>query len=255
MKETECSRRFRLRELLLSFLQKQERMWMSLPSIMEPVIKDLTERSMNRETTTEDVQSTIRALAQSIQRKEESEMKKLMTGPGLSTDLIPDGNFELASPLTSEELYLVKVLETKSPGLMRSWRPVLAVITNDSFLHLFDFPSSVRVEAGSDVEVAFHGLVPSVVMPSDKDADSLKSVSEAPKVWGSHLKPAISIVLPNTKIHFDDDGVNTAFQLTETVFNQGAGKLFGKLSDKKTLFRASSSEDAKEWINALQSSK
>ena len=92
-------------------------------------------------------------------------------------------------------------------------------------------------------------------MPSDKDADSLKSASEAPKTWGSHLKPTITIVLPNTTIHFDDDGISTAFQLTETVFNHGAGKLFGKMSNKKTLFRANSYEDAKEWIVALQSSK
>lgn len=251
MKETECSRRHRLRELLVIFLQKEERLWMSLPAVMSPVLKEFTDRTMDREAISEDVQTTIRLRAQGIQRKEESEMKKLMSGPGLSTELVKDGNFELSSPLTSDELCMVKVMEMKPAGMMRSWKSVLAIITNDSFLHLFLLPRTMD----TDPELAFHGLVPEVEIPTDQNMQLLQASKSTPKMWNDNLKPSDSIALPNCKVYFANDGVSYTFELTETVFNHGAGKLFGKISDRKILFRTSSYEDAKKWVAYLMAAK
>jgi len=56
MKETECSRRQRLRELLMLFCQKKERLWTTLPSIISPVLNEFVERNMNRSEIEDDIQ-------------------------------------------------------------------------------------------------------------------------------------------------------------------------------------------------------
>lgn len=251
MKETECSRRHRLRELLVVFLQKEERLWTSLPSIISPVLKEIVDRTLDRAAIEEDVQYSIRMRAQGIQREEASEMKNMTSGPGLAPDLVKDGNFELSSPLVSDQLWMTKVMETKSAGMMRSWKTVLAVTTTDSFLHLFELPSSLRVQSGSAAEVAFNALVPTVEIPTEKN---MKAIVH-PRTWNDNLSPSDSVVLPNVKIQFTDDGNNSAFEITETVFNQGAGKLFGKSSVRKMMFRTRTYEETKKWIEALKAPK
>merc|ERR1719469_1177214 len=44
LKEVECNRRYRLRELLLLHMQRQERLWLSIPGLVAPVVKDLMDR-------------------------------------------------------------------------------------------------------------------------------------------------------------------------------------------------------------------
>jgi len=162
-----------------------------------------------------------------------------------------EGNFELASPLISDQLCMANVMETKSVGMMRSWRTVLAIITTDSFLHLFYLPSYLRVQSGSAAEVAFHALVPPVEIPSEKNTKSIQTASFKPKLWSTQLLPSVSIILPNSKIHFINDEVNSSFEITETILNQGVGKVFSKIGARKILFRTRTYEQTKEWVAAL----
>merc|ERR1712154_344631 len=114
-----------------------------------PVLKGITERPMDRNLIEENVQNSIKSRAQSIQREEQIEKRKEVTGPGLSSDLAEKGKFELSSPLVSELLGLAKVVEKKDSGMMRSWKTALAVVTADSFLHLFEISKSLRVQSGT----------------------------------------------------------------------------------------------------------
>lgn len=249
MKDAECSRRFRLRELLIRFLQKQETLWSGLPAVISPALKDLVDGPMDRPSIEDDVQTSIRVRAQAIQRS--TNESNPITHPGLVNVSPSDGNFELSSPLVSTLLSKAYVVEKKTTGMMSSWKTSLAVVTKDSYLHLFDIPPSLKVTCGSAPEVAFYALVPPVTAPTE---ESIKSqTSSKIKKWNVNLIPADSLALPNCRISFKDDGKNSAFEIVETVLNTGASKVFGKMSLRKLYLRTLTREDTVDWIQALSS--
>lgn len=134
MKDTECSRRVRLRELLINFLKEEENLWKSLPSMSTPVLNDIVDRPTDRPIIEEDVQNSIRLRAQYIQREEHATEKKSDTGSGLSSDLAKEGNFELSSPLMSNLLCNAKVVERKENGMVSINQKVSIVQFSVAFL-------------------------------------------------------------------------------------------------------------------------
>lgn len=261
MKETECTRRFRLRELMITFVQRQERLWLSLPSILTPVLKDLVDRPMDRTSIENDVQQSIRLRAQSIQREEQADKQhrekeaRDKAGPGLTGINAAEGNFELSSPLLSDLLFKAHVIEKKASGYMSAWKTTLAVVTADSFLHLFELPPAVRVQSGSAPEVAFHALVPPVEVPTQESVRHAKATKKAASEWYEHLVPAESLVLPNCTLSYKDEPMNTMFEIKETVFNVGASKVFGSTTTRKLYLRTLSREETLKWIKALKAPK
>lgn len=251
MKDAECSRRFRLRELLIRLLQKHESLWTGLPSVISPALKDLVDRPMDRPTIEDDVQTSIRMRAQAIQRSTKEAQPKA-AHPGLSDVNPSDGNFELSSPLQSSLMSKAYVVEKKTTGMMSSWKTSLAVVTKDSYLHLFDIPSSLKVTCGSAPEVAFYALVPPVTAPTEESMKNNQASSKIKK-WNVNLIPADSLALPNCRISFKDDGKNSAFEIVETILNTGASKVFGKISLRKLYLRTLTREDTVNWIQALSS--
>ena len=177
MKETECQRRSDLREYLVAFCQRQERLFISLPEIHSPVLQDLVGRPMDIDTLEVTVQSSIRKKAQFLQ-KEETKKPGKTTPTSLEGADSTDGTFMLESPLMSDMMCKSKVLEVRGSGLMGAWKCMLAVITADSFLHLFDVPSG-RVSSGSAPEVAFQALVPKVQVPTKENVKSGKHHANA----------------------------------------------------------------------------
>jgi len=252
MKETECQRRFRLRELLISALQKKERLFVGLPSVLTPVLQDLVNRPMDSANIEDDVQTSIRLRAQSIQRSEMAVTKSKPEGLGLAGVDLDSGKFELTSPLTSDLLCKAKVIEKKASGMMGGWKIALAVVTADSFLHLFDVPSNMKVGSGSAPEVAFHALLPPVQIPTEQTIKS--HTVPSPRSW-SDLTPALSIVLSNSCVSYSDAGKNTAFEITETYFNEGANKIFGKTSTRKIQLRTISQDETRDWVAVLKARK
>lgn len=135
---------------------------------------------------------------------------------------------------------------------MKSWKTVLAITTADSFLQLFEIPSHLKIHSGSASEVAFHAIVPPVEIPSEDNLKAISVAGEAPKLWNEILSPTDSLVLPNCKILFNDDGKNSAFEITETVFNSGVSKVLGKISVRKMSLRTTSYDETNEWISVLK---
>ena len=259
LKSTECSRRFRLRELLIAFLHRQERLWLSLPSILTPVMKDLVDKPLDRESIESEVQTSIKVRAQGLQR-EEAKAKKLMgqkdeAGPGLKGIDPSKGNYNLTSPLVSDLLVKANVIEKKSSGMMSSWKTTLAIVTADSFLHLFEIPSSAKVSNGSAPEVAFHALVPPVEVPNAETAKT-NVVGKIIKDWFKMLHPAASLALPNCTITFKDEADTCSFEITEKVPNTGAtSMMMGKTTTRKVSLRTLSNDETKEWIAAIKANK
>mmetsp|Transcript_749 Transcript_749/g.1364 ORF Transcript_749/g.1364 Transcript_749/m.1364 type:complete len:592 (+) Transcript_749:123-1898(+) len=257
MKDAECNRRNQMKELLIKAAQRQERLWLGLPAVINPVLKELIEWPMDRKFVEDEVQHSIRDRAQAIQL-DEAENKKAdepkADAPGLTGVYDDDGNFELSSPLVSDLMYKAKVIEKRSAGMMSSWKLSLAVITSDSFLHLFELPPTCKLHSGSAPEVAFQNLIPPVVVPS---MEGVKVGVKFPssRYWFDHLAPAESLALPNCTVSFKDEKAPNTFEIVETILTSGASKMFTKTMNRKMQIRAIDRNEAKDFVDALKSSK
>ena len=247
MKETECQRRIDLREFLLAFTQRQERLYLSLPEVYTPPLKDLVGRDIDRNSMEEKVQVAIRRRAELLQR-EEASTKTPVSGKGSGLTRIQDlasPTAELESPLMSELLCKAKVIDRKLTGLVGGWKTTLAVVTADQFLHLFDLPSD-RVHSGSAPEVAFQTLTPTVRVPT---AETMRSGKiNFVRGWCDGLVPADSLALDNCKI----SSKGTTFELVETYDTKGASKMFGKKNTRKVVLRTVTEEETQDWMDALK---
>ena len=245
MKETERQRRVNLRELLLAFAQRQQRLFVSLPDVYTTALKDLVGRDIDRNAIEEKVQFSIRKRAELLQREEAqnkaSPDKKKSGLSGVEEGL---ASAELGSPLMSELLCKAKVIDRKLTGLVGGWKATLAVVTADSFFHLFDLPPG-RAHSGSAPEVAFQSLTPTVRVPSAATMRTGKY--EFVKGWCDGLVPTESLVLHNCKV----SGEGSIFEVVETVDSRGASKMFRSTNTRKFVFRTVTEDETEDWLKAL----
>lgn len=275
MKEVECNRRFRLRELLLVHMQRQERLWCSIPALISPVVKDLMDRPTDIPTVEREVQNHIRSRAGEIKREKDNsdakeeliEQEKRKTsvvtnksktskagkknaGPGLSCAEELDPNYELVSPLMSDLLLKADVVERKSDkGVIALWKTTLVIATSDSFLHFFDIPQGSAVRPGSAAEVAFQALVPPIAVPTEDMIKNGKVMCG--KSWFEYLIPAESINLKRSTISLNETKGDSIFEVTETVESHGAAKIFNMTSTRKFSVRLFSNHEMVSWLLAL----
>lgn len=251
----------RLQQLLVAFLQRQEQLYLSLPAIYSPSMKSLVEKPIDREKVNEEIGAAIRTGAQNIQLQEN---RAKLAATKLETDameqLAADQQqvvlSELPSPLMSKLLGKVKVLERKKDGMMGGWKLCLALMTADSFLHLFDIPSSAKIQAGSAAEVAFGALIPEVQLPDratvEKSKVHKKKTSDVVRPWHGLLHPSDSIVLQNSSVQFLPKSGDSCFEVSETIFNTGPSGFFSKTSKRKFTLRAVTQDEAVDWIVSLK---
>lgn len=265
MKDAECKRRNQIKELLIKTARMEEGLWLGVPPLIGPILAELTEWQMEKKTVEEDVQLSIRERAQSIQL-DEAERKKSYAddprsnGPGLDGVDAGNGNFELSSPLVSDLLCKARVVEKRSGGMISSWKLGLAVVTVDSFLHLFELPPGCKLHSGSAPEVAFQNLIPPVVVPSidgmKQDGGTAAKPLPSARHWFDHLVPSESFALPNCSVSLMDEKRNpNSFEIIETFLTSGASKMFTKTGNRKMQIRTGSREEARGFVDELKKFK
>ena len=269
LKREECSRRFRLREVLATFLEKQDNLWLSLPLISTPLLKNLSGKAREPADIEDEVQNVIRARAFSKQQEEEEEERRIAekkeeeddekeaeeetSDLGLSDVDPANGAFDLQSPLLSDLLVNANLIEVKyAPYLMKPWKTVLAIVTANSFLHLFDVPSTRY----SDANEAFGALVPKVEVPTEETAKTMNSARHR-KDWYKPLQAYDSFALANTTVAFLANTTDAfSFEIAEKVNNNAATSVvMGKTTTRKMMLRVLSKEQEKEWIAAMKMDK
>jgi hypothetical protein len=244
MKDEECRRRTSLRELLVAFVQRQQRLFLSFPAIQNPLLEQLVERQIDPKAIEESVQAAIGA----GQITGDFSKNKHSNGQGLAkASSEEESDFTLESPLTSDLICKAQVVERQHLGVLKGWKASLAVITSDSYLHFFDLPPE-RVKQGLEPEVAFQSLVPIVIIPTWENFTMGKS--NFSKGWGDLISPSESIVLGNCVIQPRGD---SSFEIIETIATTGASKMFGKTVSRKMILRTPSKMETDEWINLLKS--
>jgi len=224
-------------------------------------MKNLADKAVEREKVDGEIGAAIRLGAQNIQLQE-TRTKLAATNLEAGAKLKPVLDqeqvvlSELPSPLTSNLLGKFKVLERKKDGMMGGWKPCLALMTADSFLHLFDIPSTAKIQAGSAAEVAFGALIPEVELPDrstvEKSKAPVKKISEISRPWHNLLSPTESIVLPNSAVQFLPKSGDSCFEIVETVLNSGASSMFSRTSKRKIVCRAITQDEAVDWIVSLK---
>lgn len=251
MKELECNRRFRLNELLILYMQRAERLWLSVPSMVTAVTQDLVSIPTDTDTIEKQVQTTIRDKAQIFQRKESASMKAdPMNAPGLAG--VPDlkEGYELQSPLMSDLLGKAQVIWRKNEKLMSVWKPTLAIATSDCYLHLFDIPHYSNVQTGTAPEVAFQALVPPVKIPTEDEL--VNGHYPFGTNWYDNLVPTDSIDLRCSKITFSETKGNSTFELTEVLAPNKFSSVSNFTRKKKLALRMYSSQHMVEWLLAMK---
>jgi hypothetical protein len=256
MKEMESNRRSRLREIMVQYMQRQERLFLSIPSQITPVMQSLLAYSVDKVKIDTEVQTQIRNRALTLQREEETSKKaSAEKKPGRGLTNVPDipKSYELQSPLMSELMIKADVVEKKTDRLGSIFKPTLAIATADAFLHLFELPPTAKLELGSAAEVAFHWLVPPVEITTEAMAKAGRKAKN--KAWFQFLTPAESICLTNSAISFSEREGNSTFEITEVVGNtNSATKMFMKSQGLKRKFtiRLYSGHEMVNWLLALR---
>ena len=241
VKQEECVRRTTLREFLVAFVQRQQRLFLSIPSIQSSVLESLVEKEMTKEEMESIINAAIEELA--LKYKKESGGKAVASKSAAhGTD--NKGLYDhLESPLSSDLICKAKIVERKGSGVVSAWKKTLAVMTADSYLHLYDLEN---VHPGTSPEEAFKTVMPSIFESCSIDVEQGKS--NFSRGWSDSLTPSDSLVLGNCTIQPMD---NTSFELAETVASTGASKMFGKSVTKKVLFRTFTDGQAEDWIAVL----
>mmetsp|Transcript_620 Transcript_620/g.1593 ORF Transcript_620/g.1593 Transcript_620/m.1593 type:complete len:509 (-) Transcript_620:324-1850(-) len=231
----EIDRRMNLREFLVAFAQRQQRLFLGLPEIQNQVLEELVGKEMSRD----DMEKAVHEI---IEKRASMYKKDATTGADLDADDFSD--FNLESPLSSDLLSKAKVVLRTGPGL--DWTLSLAVMTADSYLHMFDIEGS-SVKLNTAPEVAFAALVPKLIEPN---ADNqLLGKTNFARGWSDTLTPSESVVLGRCKVKHLDENI---FELSETLGAVGtASKLIGKKAKKKVQIQTPTKEEADDWIQIL----
>ena len=188
VKQEEINRRMNLREFLVAFAQRQQRLFLSLPGIQSKVLEELAGKEMSREETGKVVHAFI--------EERTLKYKKTVMGSDVMKNNEDDfADFKLESPMTSDLLSKAKVVLRKGHG--GDWTLSLAVMSADSFLHMFDIDSP-KVKLTTSPEVAFTLLSPPLITPNVENIKAGKS--NFGKGWSTTLTPTVSMILGNCRI-------------------------------------------------------
>ena len=234
VKEEEITRRMNLREFLVAFAQRQQRLFLSLPGIQNEVLEDLVGKEMSRE----ELDKTIHKI---IEERAAKYKKKNDMGSTLENDDFAD--FNLESPLASDLLSKAKVVLRIGSGLDRT--VCLAVMTADSYLHLFDIDSP-KVQLSTSPEIAFTLLTPTLITPNVNN--QMLGKTNFGKGWSDPLTPTESLILGKCKVRRVDD---VSFELTESITQTGASKFMGKSTRRRFRLMSPTKEDTDDWIQIL----
>lgn len=251
MKELECNRRFRLHELLVLYTQRAERLWLSVPSMITSVTKDLVSMPTDTAEIEKEVQTSIRTKAQIYQKKDQGGTAiDPLKAPGLAGSAELKPGYELQSPLMSDLLGKTQVIWRKNEKIMSVWKSTLAIATSDCYLHLFDIPHYSNVTTGSAPDAAFQALVPPVRIPTEEDLRTGNYPYGSN--WFDNLVPTQSIDLRCSKITFNETKGNSTFELTEILPPNKLSTVSNFVRKKKLALRMHSSQQMVEWLLAFK---
>ncbi len=269
MKTLEVNRRSQLHALILRFMQNQGAFWAQLPQAAAACsvsISGLSSTDPNQ--VDAELSEEIRNRAKALEAKEQhaAAARKVVATPSSSTAAAPGNTApaapssaeppaipspepftsHLKSPLDTALVCRVEMLERRlvtgveSLPLMKRWRPCLAVLTLDDYLHLFDLPSDVA-PAGTVLTPrdAFKLLVPK---PIDSKGRFKKGKD------AERIVPSMSLALAFSKARYRPEEGPEAFEITESLQTSGFVAVFKARDVKRVTLKARTQDKMVDWI-------
>jgi hypothetical protein len=203
VKEAECMRRINLREIMILLVRQQQNPFLDVEDTQAVALTDWVENETSRENVQENVQASIRQRMEALGASS--------TDSGGTMDLYRR-QFTPVSPLESDYLVAAFVVEQRQrPG---DSKIMLAVVTAESFLHLFDLASD-RIQLSSTPEEAFQVLLPM------NDPPALgKTLESSAAVWNGRLKPWRTVELEHCSVALVRE--DTVVEIFETGSTAGS---------------------------------
>lgn len=235
MMNMELKRRTRLHELLLAFVPRQRRLFSGVTSSQTQILDEIT-RPKTHEEIKLDIEATVEKHADSLQHSSSrgnllSKLPIMASGENaFEMDIEP-----LLPPLSSNLVCSSTIMERKRGW--KGWKKALVVVTADSFLHLFDVPSS---ETTQSPEELFLELVPKHNFPTSERL----TPQGKPRNRFQNVSPRKSFFLPKCTLRPNPD--NGREMLCRVV-----GR-FGQSKTQAILLRTGSAKETSEWFGSLQ---
>jgi len=168
------------------------------------------------------------------------------------------------------------VFERKSTNVFKPWKPVLAIVTVDNYLHVFDLPSSntkaataaTAAAAAVAAQEAFESLVakPETVgratgaLPLDSTTTNLfPTDKESGKKTLGMVSPSLTFNLAHCDAHFKNASSvkDMSFEIVEVGVrgggpSTGLKKVFKDLAHKRVVaFKGRNKEEMTEWCKIV----
>eukprot|EP00904_Undaria_pinnatifida_P012978 jgi/Undpi1/8810/HiC_scaffold_25.g11272.m1 len=278
LKDIEVERRQAIQGGLMTLLQLQGALLRDLPVLREPAMQSLGRINLDRQLLDQEVRKEMRegATRMMATRREDGDSdggsRAWGGGGGAATDSAtadaPPGSVEalrasqtlapeflrsLESPLDSALIARSTMLERREKMLVSSrWPLVLAILTHDSYLLLFDVPKggpAHKKQLHARTAEAFAELVPkpevdamAVELGKHKDGKGVDS-------GGLPVPPSVAIDLSACQVAFKPDGKSDAtFEITEVKPARGMKGVFKDYEETKFTLRGRSQEAMVDWV-------
>ncbi|CAM9179397.1 unnamed protein product [Scytosiphon promiscuus] len=283
MKDIEVERRKAIQGGLTALVQLQDALWRDLPMLKDPVLFTLNRINVDRHLLDQEVRQQMRVgaarmLAGSVPSlcetcwaelsplarsgsAEKSDSAHLLTLPNSTFFMRTPGGFShgtnrphlLESPLASPLIARSTMLERREKVMIASrWTLVLAILTHDSYLLLFDMPkgsAAHKKQLSARTTEAFSELVPkpevgamAVELGKHKDGKGIDS-------GGLPVPPSVAIDLSACQVNFKPDGKSDAtFEITEIKPTRGVKTVFKNFEETKFTLRGRSQEAMVDWV-------
>lgn len=279
LKDIEVERRQAIQGGLMTLLQLQGALLRDLPVLREPAMQSLGRINLDRQLLDQEVRKEMREGATRLMATRQEDGGGGGGGRGgsgggsgtaangaageappgsvealtASRNLPPDFLRSLESPLDSSLIARSTMLERREKMLVSSrWPLVLAILTHDSYLLLFDVPKggpAHKKKLNARTAEAFAELVPkpevdamAVELGKHKDGKGVDS-------GGLPVPPSVSIDLSACQVAFKPDGKSDAtFEITEVKPARGVKGVFKDYEETKFTLRGRSQEAMVDWV-------
>lgn len=239
VKEIELERSVKLHAMLLDFLPRERRLFIGLPCIPKPVMEKLMSyREMDEEKIGEHIDEALHKRSRIVLRIDNDQRSSFMNR---SRCKAPDLTLKVEKPMEGEPFEtemnrFAGVVERRVAA--KTYKPTLAIMTADYYLHFFDIDEKSDIAVGMSPEEAYVKLLPQHQCPTSESKDLLPRTDKVLK----DLTPTETINLINSTV----TAVDGHLEVTETI----AGRIREKASRKFSL--QVGNDETEMWESVLK---
>lgn len=254
----------KLHPLMVAFVPRQQRVFVSLPDHMKPALENLVGLRIDGESLQAHIDELIRDRSSDRLKKSQKSRSSIMNRSRLNAVKdTPDAEVEyierlIGYPFDSSLILMSKVAELKPSGLGKivnnSWKASLLIVTQEGNFHVFELPGVEVSVIGLSPAEAFRFLYPAMTF------DSFDSWVQRRKYeMVRRLTPAVSLNLRRCKVGVSRM-IGREFEIMEEEV-QTRNSFFGENIIKavkeqqrptKCTLRLSSAQDTSEWVGMLE---